>query len=93
MTPDQLQLLDRENVFNAVAEGIQDSLKPVLPTSQEESRVEKVRRVMGEDVKNLSDQELDVYLTEFSFLLDSWLDSYEQTAFEGKTLKQLLREG
>lgn len=66
---------------------------PLLSTQQEERRVEKVRRMLGEDVRNLSDSELEVFLTKFNFLLDSWLDGYEQSVFDGKTLKELLQEG
>jgi hypothetical protein len=48
---------------------------------------------MGEAIANLSDQELDVYLTEFQYLIESWLDEYEKQVFDNKTLQQVLREG
>jgi hypothetical protein len=86
MRTSQLQLLGTEPVLAEAGERF-------LSTAEEESRVEKLRQIMGRDLEGLSDAELEVFMTEFGFLLDSWLDEYEQTAFAGKTLKQLLREG
>ena len=48
---------------------------------------------MGDDVKDLSDEDLDVYLTNFQYLIDSWLDEYEKQVFNNKTLKEILKEG
>ncbi len=70
-----------------------DAFRSIIPTAQEEGRIAKTRRVMGDDVKDLSDEQLEVFLTEFNFLLDCWLDQYEQEVFDGKTLQQILREG
>lgn len=69
-----------------------DAIHSIFPTQQEENRAEKARRVMGEEIKELTDEDLDIYLTEFNFLLDSWLDEYEQEIFNNKTLQQVLRE-
>jgi len=47
---------------------------------------------MGDDVKDLSDEDLEVYLTEFQYLIDAWLDEYEKEAFDNKTLREKLME-
>jgi len=45
---------------------------------------------MGELVTDLSDEELEVYMTEFQYLIDAWFDDFERQAFDGQTLKQVL---
>jgi len=62
-------------------------------TDKEESQVQKARAILGDSVANVPDEELLVYLTEFQYLLDEWLDIYEKQLFKGKTLQQLEREG
>jgi len=58
----------------------------------EERQLEQARRVMGEAVSELSDHELETYLTKFQYLLDTWFDEFERGLFEQKTLQQLLQE-
>jgi len=60
---------------------------------QEESRLQKARRVLGESVKDLPDQILDAFITELQYLADSWLDDYEKGVFDNKTLDELLKGG
>jgi len=59
---------------------------------QGESRAQRARSLMGDALKDLSDQDIESCLTEFQFLIDSWLDEFETKPFE-KTLKQLIKEG
>lgn len=47
---------------------------------------------MGDLVDPLSDEELEVYITEFQHLIDEWLDDFECQAFDGQTLKQVLNQ-
>ena len=69
------------------------ALQHIFPTKAEETLCQKARRIMGTDVAALADSDLEVYLTEFGYLLDSWLDEYERKVFCSKTLQQLLRDG
>lgn len=71
---------------------IQDALRQIFPEQHEETRIQKARTIMGEAIKDLTDEELDKYLIEFQYLIDSWLDEYEQQVFGGITLQQVLRE-
>ncbi|MDD2251273.1 MAG: hypothetical protein PHE92_09300 [Candidatus Cloacimonetes bacterium] len=68
-------------------------LDSIFPTRQEETRIAKARRILEEIGSDLSDEELEIYLIKFEFLLDTWIDNFEKDIFEGKTLNQLLREG
>ena len=72
---------------------VSNALDRIFTTPQEESRIQKTRRIMGNLVNELSDEDLEVFITEFQYLLDEWLDSFEQQAFDGQTLKQVLGEG
>lgn len=67
-----------------------DSLNRIFPNRQEENRVQQARRIMGQDIADLSDGDLEIFLTEFQYLIDSWLDEYERKVFDNKTLKELL---
>lgn len=64
----------------------------IFPESPEENKVQKARGILGELVKDVPDEELAIYLTQFQYLLDSWLDQYEKQLFNNLTLQQLLRE-
>ncbi len=65
----------------------------IFPESPEENKVQKARAVLGELAQEIPDEELAVYITQFQYLLDSWLDEFEKQIFNNLTLKQLLREG
>lgn len=72
---------------------LESALKTIFPSQKDESRLIKARRILGEIALDIPDEELERNLTEFQFLLDSWLDSFEKQVFNGKTLDQLLKEG
>jgi hypothetical protein len=88
----QLQQLNSALLSPKTSRSIEVTLNNIFPEKREETRLQKVRRIMGEDVKALSDEELNVYLTEFQFLIDSWMDEYERQVFDGKTLKEVIME-
>jgi hypothetical protein len=62
-------------------------------STKEETRLEKARKILSVVGKELVDEELDSYLTQFNFLVDSWLDEYERLLFNNKTLIELTKEG
>ena len=65
----------------------------IFPESPEENKIQKARAILGESVKDVPDEEMAIYITQFQYLLDSWLDQYEKQIFNNLTLQQLLREG
>ncbi|MCL5411055.1 MAG: hypothetical protein M1324_04425 [Patescibacteria group bacterium] len=65
----------------------------IFPESPEENKVQKARAILGEIAKDMPDEELAVYITQFQYLLDSWLNEYEKQTFNNLTLAELLREG
>lgn len=91
MSVSQLQTLEQVIGTNQ-PRSLEDALHRIFPASQEETLVQRARRIMGDSVRSLSDEELGNYLVEFQTLLSAWLDSYETSVFQGKTLHQILRE-
>lgn len=67
-------------------------LDSIFPSRQEETKIAKARRILEDVASDLSDEELEIYLIKFEFLLDTWIDNFEKDIFEGKTLNQLIRE-
>lgn len=66
----------------------------VFPDSPEENKIQKARAILGEEItKDIKDEDMAVYLTQFQYLLEGWLDIYEKQIFNGITLQQLLQEG
>lgn len=64
------------------------ALRQIFPSSNEVSFLQNARRIMKTEVDNLSDEDLEVYLTEFQHIIDYYLDKYEAQIFNGHTLKQ-----
>lgn len=93
---DQKIVQQKKPVINELFENkttLESALNNLFIGSKEENQIQLARKVLGEAVATLSDEELKTYITEFQSLLDSWLDNFEKQLFEDKTLKQLLKEG
>lgn len=71
---------------------LESALKQIFPTQVEENKTIKARRILGEVAIGIPDEQLEKDLTEFQYLVDSWLDDFEKQVFEGNTLNQLLKE-
>lgn len=70
----------------------EEGLNALFPTHEVETKIQKARRVLGAEISAaVTDEQLEIFLTEVQFLLDSWLDSFEKEMFDGLTLSQILR--
>jgi hypothetical protein len=78
--------------INPVHRSLENTLQQIFPESQEESRLQKARVIMGDSICQLTDEELEVYLTMLEYLVVTWLDNYERRIFNGLTLKQIVME-
>jgi hypothetical protein len=78
---------------NSPSASTDTALRQIFTPASEETRVQKARRAMGGSVASLPDEDIEVYLTEFQYLIDKWLDDYERTVFDGQTLRQILGRG
>ena len=85
---------DRKTAPNGAVSPIrplQDALGAIFPTVEHDSRLQQARRIMTDEIAEVSDQDLGTHLTELQYLIDSLMDDFERTVFEGMTLKQLMR--
>ncbi|OGE19180.1 hypothetical protein A3J19_01210 [Candidatus Daviesbacteria bacterium RIFCSPLOWO2_02_FULL_41_8] len=64
----------------------------IFPTNQEENKLHKARGILGESARDYTDEELNYLVTDFEYLVDTWLDLFEKRVFQGKTLKELVGE-
>ena len=71
-------------------ESLETILQEILPQTTEDNIVIKTRRILGEKAKNLSDEQIHCNVTEFQFLINTWLDEFEKDVFHGMTLKEVL---
>lgn len=71
---------------------VSNALGRIFLSDQEQTRIQKVRSIMGDLVTPLADEELETYMTEFQHLIDEWLDEFERQAFDGQTLRQALSQ-
>lgn len=89
------QLTNLPNTANGYVSPLQpldEALNRIFSNTQEETRLLKARRIMGDVVAETSDEDLEIFLTEFQYLIDSWLDEFERLSYGGQTLKEMLQE-
>lgn len=72
---------------------LESALNAILPTSEDETNIIRTRRILSKTAESLSDEQIECMVTEFQFLINSWLDEFERDTFSGKTLKEVLQEG
>lgn len=82
----------QQNYINPLA-SLENTLNSILLSPVEETNVIKTRRILGEIANTLSDEQIECVVTEFQFLINSWLDEFEKDLFNNKTLKEILHEG
>jgi len=88
----QLQLTEIIRPTKPLA-SIDVALQHILNPTAEQTGLQKARQTMGTALTDTSDEDLEIYMTEFQHLIDYWLDAYEREAFGGMTLRQVLGQG
>lgn len=81
------------NISENTGRSFESALENIFDFDKTETKLIKARKILGEVAMGLSDLDLQTYLTEFEFLLDSWMDEFEKQIFDNKTLREALREG
>lgn len=82
----------RENTLEQGKSPLEVTLSTMFPEKEQENKVRRARRVLGESVSKVTDEQLGSDLSNFEFIVNSWLDVFERNVFGGKTLKDLLKE-
>lgn len=67
-------------------------LNSILPQQSEETKITRTRKALGKTAEAFSDEQIETIVTEFQFLIDTWLDEFEKDVFNGMTLKEVLNE-
>lgn len=67
-------------------------LRNIFPQNKDENKIIQTRKLLGKTAETLSDEQIYCIVTEFQFLINSWLDEFEKDVFSGKTLKEILNE-
>ena len=93
MKPNQANTASIPVIGTRPLASIDTALRRIFTNPQEETLLVKSRRIMAECTADLSDEELEVYITELQHLIDYWLDSFERQQFNGQTLQQMLGQG
>ena len=71
---------------------LKKAFKEIFPQNMEEATITRMRKILGEKAKEMSDDQVQCIATEFQFLIDNWLDEFEKNVFNGMTLKEVLNE-
>lgn len=69
-----------------------NTLNSLFPTQTQENKATKTRKALGQTAEAFSDEQVETIVTQFQFLIDSWLDEYERDVFKGLTLKEVINE-
>lgn len=57
-----------------------------------EKELAEAREKLGEVAKNITDEQLRDQVAAMKYLSESWLDDFEKTIFDGKTLNEKLSD-
>lgn len=71
---------------------LDSALNAIFPENIQESKLLGTKRKLGEKVKTFTDEQIECLVTDFQYLVDTWLDEFEKSVFEGQTLQELLGE-
>lgn len=71
---------------------LDNALTAIFPENIQESKLLGTKRKLGEKAKTLTDEQIECLITDFQYLVDTWLDEFEKDVFEGQTLQELLGE-
>lgn len=61
-----------------------------IDNSNKEIDLEEARKILGKTAESLSDEQLRDQVSMINFLAESWLDDYERSIFDGKTINELI---
>jgi len=82
------------NSLNALGaqQGVYDQINQHFQEQNEEEKtVQEARDILGKSAEGLTDSQVHDLVNEVQYLVDTWIEEYEQKIFDGKTLKELLQ--
>ncbi len=78
--------------YKPISDSLQNVLNRAFPKQSEENKFTRTRQLLGETAQTLSNEQIETVVTEFQFLIDTWLNEYEKDVFKGLTLKEVINE-
>jgi hypothetical protein len=76
-----------------ISQSLNQSLSNLFPEQQfEEKDVQRVRKILGRRVFNLSQEQIKDIAVEVQYMATNWLDEFERKIFNNLTLNELLHE-
>ncbi len=70
---------------------VEAAINNIFPQQQDETKVSRLKKILGKSGEQLSDDQIQTLATDFEFLIESWLDSFEKQIFQGMTLEDMLK--
>lgn len=91
------EITPKENKFNGssqeISPSLNQSLNNLFPEQLfEEKDIQRVKKILGRRVFNLSQEQIKDIAVEVQFLATTWLDEFERRVFGNHTLNELLHE-
>ena len=71
---------------------LEQTLNQFFPESVEQTQVQKAHQILGESAKDITDEQIESFVSKIDYLMNSWLDSFERQLFDGKTLREIAKE-
>ncbi len=71
--------------------GTYDKLNQIFEEQTEDQKIIlEAREILGEDAAKCSDEQLINLISEMKYLLETWMEEFERSIFDGKTLNELI---
>lgn len=71
--------------------GVYDQLNNLFSEQDKQKKtIQEAREILGESASALTDDQVYDLASEIQYLADTWLEEYERTIFDGKTLDETL---
>lgn len=65
--------------------------KTLTDLNEPEKTILEAREILGEPANSLTDNQIRDLINETQYLVDTWLEEFERSIFDGKTLYELFR--
>lgn len=75
---------EQQGVYDQINQHFQEE-------NAEQKTVQEARDILGKSAEGLTDSQVNDLVNEVQYLVDTWIEEYEQKVFDGKTLKELLQ--
>lgn len=70
---------------------LQNAFNDVFTSNSDlDSNIARIRRILGATAITLSDEQIETIISEFQFLIGTWMDEFEKDLFKGMTLQEVI---